>query len=85
MESRTLGEQALVDETRNDVTVLEAVVVVRAKDVGRDRGREVAAEFLVVRAGAMESDKNTMDRIVTSLERKRTGCKRPRDAFHART
>lgn len=37
-------------EAGDDVRVLEVVVVERAEDVGRDRGGEVAAELLVVRA-----------------------------------
>lgn len=44
----TLGEQALVNKTGNDVRVLEIVVVVRAEDVGGNGGGEVATVFLVV-------------------------------------
>lgn len=47
---RTLGEQALVNKTGDDVRVLEVVVVVRAEDVCRDGGGEVATELLVVSA-----------------------------------
>jgi hypothetical protein len=47
-ERLTLGEQALVNETGDNVRVLEVVVVVRTKDVGRDGRSEVAAKLLVV-------------------------------------
>lgn len=47
-EALTLGEETFVDETRNDVTVLQVVVVVRPKDVGRDSSSEVASKLLVV-------------------------------------
>jgi hypothetical protein len=44
----TLGQIALVGQTRQDVRVLEVIVVVGTKDVGgNDRG-EVAAILLVV-------------------------------------
>jgi hypothetical protein len=47
---RTLGDQALVNETGDDVRVLEVVVVVGAENVCRDGGGEVATELLVVGA-----------------------------------
>jgi hypothetical protein len=39
-----------VDETRNYVTILNAVVVMGAVDIGGDNGSEVAAVFLLVAA-----------------------------------
>lgn len=53
--TRTLGEETLVHETRNDVRVLEVVVVVRTEDVRRNGRSEVAPEFFVVRAEMIES------------------------------
>ena len=43
-----LGQVALVDETRDDVAVLDGEVVVRAVDVGGDDGGEVAPVLLSV-------------------------------------
>ena len=45
-----LGQVALVDETRDDVAVLDGEVVVRAVDVGGDDGGEVAPVLLSVGA-----------------------------------
>lgn len=64
---RTLGQQALVHETWDDVTVLEGVVVVGSKDVGGDGGGEVAPELLIVGAtgpdvSAAESAQSTLSK-----------------------
>lgn len=83
---RTLGEKALVYEAGNDVAILEVVVVVRSKDVGRDGGGEVAAKLLVVRAGGtpLESARVPSSSLRPD-EIERTGCRRPQDAFRARS
>lgn len=47
---RTLGEVALVHQPRDDMRVLEVIVVVRSENVSRDRSSKVAAKLLVVGA-----------------------------------
>ena len=49
----TFCEEALVDEAGDDVRVFEVVVVVRAKDVGRDRRGKVAPKLFVVCAAML--------------------------------
>lgn len=37
-----------MNETRNDVTILQTVVIVRTEDVGRDSSSKVASKLLIV-------------------------------------
>lgn len=53
----TFCEEALVDEAGDDVRVFEVVVVVRAKDVGRDRRSKVAPKLFVVCAARVRVPK----------------------------
>lgn len=48
VEERTLGEVGLVAESRENVSILDGVVVAGTENVGRDNGSEVVSELVVV-------------------------------------
>lgn len=56
----TLGKVKLVDETGNDVAVLQVVVVVRAVDVGRDDARKAVAVLGAVSPSNTYSNKQSV-------------------------